>query len=188
MFPITCLSLLGFVAPLLAQAAPVNAAVAPVQLAATSSNAVASSGINSFQGTNTGAIASWYRTNDPNDVTNGHSWCLSPYNDAVPGFAISLKTMLADFGGDETAARKAYCGLEAVVTTPNGVSQTLYVVDAFDDAWVRTPTSVDVIYDAFTKLNDGKATSDKNTVINNVSWRFTGNRSNQYKYAGVGSG
>lgn len=55
----------------------------------------------------------------------------------MPGFAISLKTMLADFNGDENAARAAYCGLEAVVTTSSGVSQTLYIADAFDDAWVR---------------------------------------------------
>lgn len=42
-----------------------------VQLAATSSNALSSSGVKSFLGTNTGSIASWYHTNDPKDVTNG---------------------------------------------------------------------------------------------------------------------
>ncbi|BGP37117.1 hypothetical protein JCM10450v2_001025 [Rhodotorula kratochvilovae] len=163
-------------------------AAAPKVQLATKSNAVSSSGVKSFAGTNTGSIASWYKTNDPKDVTNGHSWCLYPYNDAVPGFAISLKTMLADFGGDANKARQAYCGLEAVVTTPSGVSQTLYIADAFDDTWVRTPTSMDVIYNAFTKLNGGKATNDKNTVINGVTWRFTGNRSDKYKVGGSGSG
>ena len=55
-------------------------------------------------------------------------------NDDTPGFAISLKTMLADFGGDEMAARKAWCGLEAIVTNPStGQQLTLYVADAFDD-------------------------------------------------------
>ncbi|GAA5996998.1 uncharacterized protein JCM10292_006139 [Rhodotorula paludigena] len=158
-----------------------------VQLAATSSNALSSSGVKSFLGTNTGSIASWYHTNDPKDVTNGHSWCYYPYNDAVPGFAISLKRMLADFGGDAMAARKAYCGLEAVVTAPNGNSVTLYVADAFDDAWVRTPTSMDVIYDSFAGLL-GRKTNSKNDVVQGVSWRFTGKRNDQYAFSGVGSG
>lgn len=47
-----------------------KATVAAVQLA-TTSNAVASSGVKSFTGTNTGSIASWYHTNSPTDSTNG---------------------------------------------------------------------------------------------------------------------
>ncbi|GAA5903454.1 hypothetical protein JCM6882_006552 [Rhodosporidiobolus microsporus] len=152
-----------------------------------SSNVLSSSGIKSFLGTNTNAIASWFHTNAASDSTNGHSWCYFPYNDNVPGFAISLKTMLADFGGDATAAREAYCGLEAVVTTPEGRSATLVVADAFDDTWVRTPTSMDVVYNAFSKLL-GYTTNDKNVVIQNVSWKFNGKRNSQYKYNGVGSG
>lgn len=90
------------------------------------------------------------------DSTNGHSWsasilpsshgphslicfvcrCYYPYNDATPGFAISLASMLADAGGDATKARQMYCGLEAIVTTPSGKTVTLYVADAFDDAYV----------------------------------------------------
>lgn len=35
---------------------------------------------------------------------------------------------------------KYYCGLEAIVTNPdNGRSMTLYIGDAFDHRWVRTP-------------------------------------------------
>lgn len=78
--------------------------------------------------------------------------------------------------------------------------------DAFDDTWVRTPTSIDVVFNAFGRLL-GYTTEDKNTVIQNVSWRFTGNRNNRcalslsdpevmqadfvlaysYKYNGVGN-
>ncbi|GAA5846566.1 hypothetical protein JCM9279_006745 [Rhodotorula babjevae] len=156
------------------------------QLAASSSNVLVSSGVNKFLGTNTGAIASWFRTNSAADSTNGHSWCYFPYNDNTPGFAISLNTMMADANWDATAARQKYCGLEAVVTTPAGKELTLYVTDAFDDAWVLTPTSIDVVYNSFTKLL-GWQTSNKNDVIQNVSWRFTGNRNQQYKYAGAGN-
>ncbi|GAA5933398.1 hypothetical protein JCM3775_000678 [Rhodotorula graminis] len=154
----------------------------------TKSDVVSSSGVKSFTGTNTGAIVSWYHTNSATDSTNGHSWCLYPYDDNVPGFAVSLNTMLADFNGDENAARAAYCGLGATFTTSNGVSQTLYIADAFDDQYVRTSTSADVIYNAFTKLNGGQQTNDKNVVLSNVSWRFTGSRNSRYAVNGAGSG
>lgn len=74
------------------------------------------------------------------------SVCLD--NDDTPGFAISLKTMLDNFDGDAMAARKAYCGLEAIVKNPDGTQLTLYVADAFDDAWVLTPNSIDVMYNS----------------------------------------
>jgi hypothetical protein len=61
------------------------------------------------------------------DSTNGHSWCYTPYNDNTPGMAISYKTMVNAAGGDEMAARKMFCGLEAEVTTPEGRTATLYV-------------------------------------------------------------
>ncbi|BGP37118.1 hypothetical protein JCM10450v2_001026 [Rhodotorula kratochvilovae] len=157
-----------------------------VKLAAVTSNALTSSGVGKFLGTNTGAIASWFRTNSAQDSTNGNSWCYYPYKDTTPGFAISLNTMMADANWDATAARKKYCGLEAIITTPEGKSITLYVTDAFDDTWVRTPTSIDVVYNAFGRLL-GYTTNDKNTVIQNVSWKFTGNRNEQYKYAGAGN-
>ena len=34
-------------------------------------------------------------------------------------------------GGDEMAARKMFCGLEAEVTTPDGRTATLYVGESF---------------------------------------------------------
>lgn len=108
------------------------------------------SGVSAFQasshGWNTGAIASWFKTNSPEDNTNGHSWCWYPYSDSTPGFAPSLSTMLNAAGGDETAAREMWCGREAVVKTSDGKSVTLYITDAFDDTWVRTPNSIDVVY------------------------------------------
>jgi len=40
-------------------------------------------------------------------------YCISyrPYDDSLPGFAPSLKTMTASFGGDPIAAGKAFCGV-----------------------------------------------------------------------------
>lgn len=55
--------------------------------------------------------------------------------------------MLASFDGDSAAAKKAFCGLYAQVYSPT-TDQTvaLMIADAFDDKWVRTPASIDVIY------------------------------------------
>lgn len=39
-------------------------------------------------------------------------------------------------------------GLEALVTAPNGNQMLLYILDAFDPAWVKEPGSIDIIYDA----------------------------------------
>ena len=81
----------------------------------------------------------------PADVHSGHSWCGFPYNDQVPGFAPSVGTMLRNFGGSYERAATAYCGLEARFTTPDGKTATLFITDGFDDTWVRTPASVDVV-------------------------------------------
>ncbi|GAA5973172.1 hypothetical protein JCM3765_000734, partial [Sporobolomyces pararoseus] len=147
---------------------------------------LSTAGIKSFLGLQTGAIASWYHANSGQDSTNGHSWCYYPYNDDTPGLAINVATMIANFNGDEMAARKAYCGLEVLVTTPSGTQLTLYVADGFDPAWVKTPSSIDVMYNSFTKLF-GKATSNKNDVIQNVKWEFTGSRNERYAYNSEGN-
>ncbi|GAA5983778.1 hypothetical protein JCM10908_005923 [Rhodotorula pacifica] len=168
-------------------------------------------GIQGFLGLNSNSIISWYHTDSSTDSTNGNSWCGFPCpsnliastlyeaanadlceipfetdNDAVPGFAPSLKTMLNNFGGNYEAAATAYCGLEAVVTTPDGKSATLYIADAFDDTWVRTPASIDVIYDSFAQLY-GSTTSNKNDVVQGATWRFTGNRNDKYKFKSTNS-
>ncbi|GAA5860368.1 hypothetical protein JCM3774_000394 [Rhodotorula dairenensis] len=158
---------------------------AKVELASTSDNNVLAS-VSAFKGVNTNAIASWFHTNAGSDSTNGHSWCYFPYNDNTPGVAISYKTMVDSAGGDEMAARKMYCGLEVEVTTPEGRSATLIVADAFDDKWVRTPTSLDIVYNAFGQLF-GRTTDNKNDVIQNVSWKFTGNRNPRYVFNGEGN-
>ncbi|GAA5864196.1 hypothetical protein JCM3774_001253 [Rhodotorula dairenensis] len=151
-------------------------------------SALKAMGISTFLGNNTGAIASWYRSNNPRDSTNGRSWCQMPYNDAVPGFAPSLKTMLASFDQDSTAAKRAFCGLEAKVYSPaTRKTVTLFIADAFDDKWVRTPASIDVMFDSFASLF-GRTTHDKNDVVKDVSWRLTGKRNEQFTYEGVGSG
>ncbi|BGP53251.1 hypothetical protein JCM8202_002576 [Rhodotorula sphaerocarpa] len=143
------------------------------------------SGVSAFRGTNTGAIASWFHASSGQDSTNGHSWCYFPYTDSTPGIAISYSHMVNSVGGDVMAARKAYCGLEVEVTTPEGRTATLVVADAFDDTWVRTPTSIDVMYNAFMNLY-GSWTNNKNDVIQNVSWKFTGKRNQRYVFNGEG--
>lgn len=89
--------------------------------------------------------------------------------------------MLNNFGGDYEAAAKAYCGLEAIVTTPDGKTATLYIADGFDDTWVRTPASIDVIYDSFAQLY-GSTTSNKNDVVQGATWKLTGNRNSKYAF------
>lgn len=147
---------------------------------------LSAAGIKSFLGLQTNAIASWYHANSGQDSTNGHSWCYYPYNDDTPGLAINVATMIANFNGDEMAARKAYCGLEVAVTTPSGTELTLYVADGFDPAWVKTPSSIDVMYNSFTKLF-GKETSNKNDVITGTKWIFTGNRNERYAFNSEGN-
>ncbi|KAK4047140.1 hypothetical protein OIV83_005592 [Microbotryomycetes sp. JL201] len=137
-------------------------------------------------GTNTGAIASWYKTASTIDDTNGRSWCEFPYSDNTPGFAPSYRTMVhVNFGGRNDAAANAYCGLEAEFFTPDGRKATLFLVDAFADPWVLTPTSVDIIKNSFPLLY-GRTTDDKNDVVQNVSWRFTGRRLYRAKFKGLG--
>ena len=104
----------------------------------------------------------------------------------MPGFAPSLKTMLSNFNWDYEAAAKAYCGLEAIVTTPDGRTATLYLADAFDDTWVRTPSSIDVVIGSFAQLF-GRETTNKNDVVKDGSWYFTGNRNERYKFKGLGA-
>ncbi|GAA5863017.1 hypothetical protein JCM8547_003652 [Rhodosporidiobolus lusitaniae] len=145
-------------------------------------------GISTFLGNNTGGIASWYRTDSGTDSTNGRSWCEFPYDDTVPGFAPSVGTMLSSFNDDEAKAKEAFCGLEANVYSPKtGQTVTLYIADGFDDTWVLTPASIDVIYGSF-ELVYGSSTNDKNNVAKDVSWVLTGGRDDRFTYKGVGVG
>ena len=82
-------------------------------------------------------------------VDPANSASITADDDAVPGFAPSLATMLASFDQDSAAAKRAFCGLEAEVYSPRtGKTVTLYIADAFDDKWVRTPSSIDVLHDS----------------------------------------
>ncbi|GAA5841915.1 hypothetical protein JCM5353_001186 [Sporobolomyces roseus] len=149
-------------------------------------NALAAAGVTGFQGLNTNAILSWFKTNLATDSTNGNSWCGYPYTDAVPGFAPSVGTMLANFDWNYEAAAKAYCGLEAVVMTPDGRNMTMYLADGFDVKWLITPSSLDIVYGSFDKLF-GRVTNNKNDVVKQGSWYFTGNRNERYKFKGLGA-
>ncbi|SCV69613.1 BQ2448_2633 [Microbotryum intermedium] len=146
---------------------------------------LAESGITGFKaqsnGWNTNGIASWFRTNSRQDSTNGHSWCYNNYDDSMPGFAPDVSVMLANFGGSNTRAGQAYCGLEAEVVAADGRTAYLIIMDGFDSKWVRTPASIDVIYNAFAMLH-GSRTNDKNTVETGVKWRLTGRRDSRYTF------
>ncbi|GAA5910441.1 hypothetical protein JCM6882_007357 [Rhodosporidiobolus microsporus] len=157
-------------------------AAAATKVADTSSaNVLAASGITQFLGENTNAILSWYNANSASDSTNGRGWCEFNYNNDMPGFAPSLNTMLKTFNYDSQKAKNAYCGLEAVITTPDGREATMYIVDAFDDTWVRTPSSLDILHGVFSRVY-GSWTDSKNDVVQGASWKLTGNRKTEYGY------
>ncbi|BGP48701.1 hypothetical protein JCM10450v2_004577 [Rhodotorula kratochvilovae] len=137
-------------------------------------------GISTFLGNNTGGIASWYHTDSGTDSTNDDY--------TVPGLAPSLATMLSSFSQDAAAAKTAFCGLAAEVYSPKtGKTVTLYIADAFDDTWVRTPASIDVIYGSF-ELLFGETTDNKDDVVKECWWQLTGEREDKYTYKGVGVG
>jgi len=102
------------------------------------------------------------------------------------GTAIPVGTMIDAFGGDATAAMKGFCGLEIQALNPaNGNVVTMYVVDGFDEAWVLTPSSMDLTIAAFTALY-GSFDNNKDTVVKDMSWWFTGNRNSAYAYDASG--
>ncbi|GAA5999753.1 hypothetical protein JCM10207_005892 [Rhodosporidiobolus poonsookiae] len=138
-------------------------------------------GLTSFLGEMDNSIVSWYNTNSGQDSTNGNSWCGYPYSNSVPGFAPSLKAMMSTTNYDYEAAAKIYCGKEAIITLPNGKEFTAYIADAFDDTWVRTPASIDVIHDLFNEMF-GSSTDNKNDVIQKATWRLTGNTNSKYTF------
>ncbi len=143
-----------------------------------------------FQGLQSG-IGSWFRANNPIDSTNGNSWCGYPYKDSTPGFAPDLLLMSNGTNavwpdqGWYTAGRQ-YCGLEAKVYNPH-TEQTvlLYVVDAFDHKWVKSPGSIDIMINSYAVLF-GNYPVDKNLVIKDLQWQFTGNWNPRYKFLGAG--
>lgn len=138
-----------------------------------------------FQGPQSG-IGSWFRSNNPADSTNGHSWCGYPYTDDTPGFAPDILQMTDNNQISYEEAAGNYCGLEATVTNPdNGETMTLYIIDAFDHQWVLSPGSIDIMTNTFNQLVCQTVT-DKNTVIHNVQWQLTGNKNDKYKFYGVG--
>ncbi|KAJ3110004.1 hypothetical protein HDU96_006977 [Phlyctochytrium bullatum] len=143
-----------------------------------------------FRGVQEGAIASWFRTNNAADSTNGNSWCAFPYSDDMIGFAPPLRGMT---GGEDVwyqrntdrwvSVGKEFCGLEAWVYSPqSGINVTMYVVDAFDQRWVLTPTSIDVTIKGFELLSGLGTPRDKNVVLSDVMWKFTGNRRTEYSF------
>jgi len=140
-------------------------------------------GVYRFLGKNGPGYGSWFATNDGKG-TNGHSWCGYPYNDNSPIFAPDVSVMLSSFGGNYEKAAKAYCGLEAIVRTPQGQKMRMYIGDGFDPAWVRAKGSIDIAHGTFNKFY--KPTNDKNVVINGVTWKLTGRRSKQYCFKCAG--
>jgi len=139
-------------------------------------------------GTQTG-IGSWFRANAGADSTNGASWCGYKYSDSDPLIAVPLSSMGGKTYNDDPAAWKAatqkYCGLEAKVTDPStGKSKIMYIGDGFDEKWVKSANSVDIMLDAFIEIH-GDPNGNKNDVIKNVQWELTGNRNTQYAAPGA---
>ncbi|KAK5989389.1 hypothetical protein PT974_10908 [Cladobotryum mycophilum] len=136
-----------------------------------------------FHGPQTG-IGSWYQANKASDHTNGKSWCGYSYANSDPLFAVSLKAMggatySKDPAGWRAATRK-YCGLEAKLTDPStGKSTLVYIGDAFDDRFVRTPASIDIMLNSFIAVH-GDPKGNKNIVIKDAHWEFTGNVNTKY--------
>ncbi|KLO78941.1 uncharacterized protein LW93_4264 [Fusarium fujikuroi] len=141
-----------------------------------------------FSGPQSG-IGSWYRASTGQDSTNGQSWCGYKYYNSDPVFAPSLKAMGgATYNSNPDAWRqqtRKYCGLEAKVTDPTtGKSQLMYIGDSFDDKWVRTPASIDIMIDAYSNIH-GNPNGDKNNVIKGVQWELTGRVNTQYAAPGA---
>lgn len=144
-------------------------------------NVLAAAGINKFLDRNENSIFSWFDTNYHGDDTNGRSWCEFSYYNNDPGFAPPVMAMRENFGWNNNAAAKAYCGLEAYFETPSGRSATFYLIDGFDQKWVRTATSVDIPVGVFPQVL-GRYTRNKNDVVTQGAWKFTGKRSNKFLY------
>jgi len=93
-----------------------------------------------------------------------------------------VTAMLSDFGNDISKAGGAYCGLEAKATNPEtGATALIYIVDGFDSKWVKTPQSIDLTLGAFKALY-GSTTDNKNVVIKDLQWEFTGNKKAEYSF------
>ncbi|KAJ3125169.1 hypothetical protein HK098_000543 [Nowakowskiella sp. JEL0407] len=143
-----------------------------------------------FKGKNYG-IGSWFLANSTATFTNGNSWCGFVYQDYTLGFAPDITVMTngtnavwPDPGWEPSGT--AYCGLEAIVTNvENGNTVTLYIADAFDHRFVKSPGSIDIMIEQFSVLK-GRVPYDNNDVMMNVSWQFTGRRAPQYSFKGPG--
>jgi hypothetical protein len=146
-----------------------------------------------FKGLQEG-IGSWFRAKHVNDDTNGNSWCGYPYVDTSPVFAPDLAQMtngsLAVWPHpDWPYYAGQYCGLEAKVYNPaTGLTIFLFVGDAFDPKWVKSPGSIDIMSHSYSVLANHPTTSpsDKNKVIKYLQWEFTGTRNPQYSFKGPG--
>ncbi|KAI9014957.1 hypothetical protein BC832DRAFT_546906 [Gaertneriomyces semiglobifer] len=147
---------------------------------------------NGFKGLQSG-IGSWFRANSGADSTNGKSWCGYPYNDNSNGFAPDIMVMTdntnAIWATDPAkwaSSAKQWCGLEAEVVNPeNGKKVLMYIIDAFDHQWVKTPGSIDVMKGPWEKLTGRKA-ANKNDVIKGLQWKLTGKRNARYAFKGPG--
>jgi hypothetical protein len=136
-------------------------------------------------------MGSWFRANHPKDSTNGNSWCGYPYTDDTPGIAIDVWQMANNTNPQWPDPKwsfyaKQYCGREVEIINPkNGRVAILYVTDAFDHKWVKSPGSVDIMVKSFAYLY-GKYPTDKNQVMMDVKWKFTGHINPKYKFKSQG--
>ncbi len=78
---------------------------------------------------------------------------------------------------------RLFCGLQAWVYNPaTRKNVTMYLMDAFDPKWVRSPDSIDITLAGFAALTNGRWPTDKNVVIRNLRWGFTRKRETRYAF------
>ena len=136
-------------------------------------------------------MGSWFRANNSQDSTNGHSWCGYEYRDYSPVFAPDIFRMANGTSPQWTdpswpVYAKQWCGLEAKVWNPEtDTTIFMFIGDAFDHSWVRSPGSIDIMIKSYSTLL-GRVPRDKNDCIMGLQWTLTGARNPQYKFGGPG--
>lgn len=143
-----------------------------------------------MKGVHNNDIGSWFRAN--NDGTNGRSWCEFEYDDSMPIVAVPIDLMSSWKSGgrmDENA-KKHYCGKELILKAKdvngNWQQATAYIGDAFDQRWVRTKYSLDIMYDLFRQLRGEDQQDDKNIVFKkgDMEWWLTDGFNEKYSFKG----
>jgi hypothetical protein len=81
--------------------------------------------------------------------------------------------------------RSIYCGRRAIVTNlDNGVSKEMFIVDAFDDRYLRTPGSIDIMVKSYQEITGDYSRNKQNTF--RLKWELKNEYANKYRANGSG--